>query len=280
MPFVSTMRDASPIWLARSLRRHWHLLLIMSWRDVMGRYRGSLMGMLWTFVTPLLLLLIYTFVFTVVFKARWDVDTGAGGEGRATFAIVLFVGMIIHGLMAEILTRAPTLMLGHANYVKKVVFPLEILPLTLFLSALFHFAISAGVLVLAMIVLGHPLHVTALLLPVTLLPLVPLLLGIAWGLASIGVYLRDVGHLTGLISTVLLFLSPIFFPVEALGEPYQSLMAFNPLTVIIEQSRQVVLWGKLPDISALIAYSVVSCTLGWCGFAIFQKGRKGFADVI
>lgn len=278
MALLSAMRDASPIGLLRSLRHHWHLLLIMSWRDVVGRYRGSLMGMLWTFVTPLLLLLIYTFVFTVVFKARWNVDTG--DEGRATFAIVLFVGMIIHSLMAEILTRAPTLMLGHANYVKKVVFPLEILPLTLFLSSLFHFVISVGVLFLAMIVLGHPLHATVLLLPFTLLPIVPLLLGIAWGLAAIGVYLRDVGHLTGLISTVLLFLSPIFFPVEALGEPYQSLMAFNPLTVIIEESRQVVLWGKLPDVSALLAYSVVSCTLGWCGFALFQKGRKGFADVI
>ncbi len=269
----SAMRDANPLQLLRSLRQHWHLLLIMSWRDVVGRYRGSLMGMFWTFVTPLLLLLIYTFVFTVVFKARWDVETGE--QGKATFAIVLFVGMIIHGFMAEILTRAPGLMLGNANYVKT-----PCLPLTLFLSALFHFAISIGVLLLAMIVLGHPLHLTILLLPLTLLPIVPLLLGIAWGLSSIGVYLRDIGHLTGLISTVLLFLSPIFFPASALGEPYQQLMALNPLTVIIEQSREVVLWGRLPDVGALAMYSVVSCFLGWCGLVLFQKGRKGFADVI
>ncbi|WP_445621062.1 ABC transporter permease [Kushneria sp. Sum13] len=274
----SAMRDANPLQLLRSLRKHWHLLLIMSWRDVVGRYRGSLMGMVWTFVTPLLLLLIYTFVFTVVFKTKWNVETGE--QGKATFAIVLFVGMIIHGLMAEILTRSPGLMLGNANYVKKVVFPLEILPLTLFLSAFFHFAVSVGVLLLAMIVLGHPLHLTILLLPLTLLPMVPMLLGIAWGFASIGVYLRDIGHLTGLISTVLLFLSPIFFPVEALGEPYQQLMALNPLTVIIEQSREVVLWGRLPDVSALAIYSVVSCLLGWFGLLLFQKGRKGFADVI
>ncbi len=278
MPQLLATQRAALIALLRSLRQHWQLLLVMSWREIQGRYRGSLMGLVWTFVTPLLLLVIYTFVFTVVFKARWSIDTGE--TGRASFAIVLFVGMIIHTLLAEVLMRGPGVMLGHANYVKKVIFPLELLPLALYLSALFHFIISIVVLLLAMLLLGHPWHATALLLPLTLMPLMPLLLGLAWGLAAIGVYLRDIGHLTGLISTVLLFLSPIFFPVEALGEPYSTLMLFNPLTIIIEQSRQVLLWGELPDFGVLALYTLFSSLCGWLGYILFQKARRGFADVL
>lgn len=257
--------------------RQRHLVWLMVWRDIIGRYRGSLLGVLWTFITPLLMLGIYTFVFTVVFQARWELDVE---DTRSNFAIVLFVGLVIHGLMAEVLQRAPVVLLVHANYVKRVVFPLEVLPLVTCISALFHFCVSVLVVLLAMLLLGASWHATAFLLPITILPLLPLLLGIAWGLAALGVYLRDISQVTGLLATALLFISPVFFPVDALGRPFQIMMMFNPLTIIIEQSRQVLLMGELPNVALLGAYFIGSCLVCWLGCYGFIRARRGFADVI
>ena len=219
---------------------------------------------------------IYTFVFTVMFQARWQLDLD---DTRSNFAIVLFVGLVIHGLMGEVLQRSPAVLLNHANYVKRVVFPLEILPLVTCLSALLHFCISLLVVFLAML-LGVSWHATVLLLPLTLLPLLPLLLGIAWGLAALGVYLRDIGQVTGLLTTVLLFVSPVFFPVDALGRHFQVMMMLNPLTIIIEQSRAVLLLGQTPDVLLLGGYFVVACLACWLGYRMFMRARRGFADVL
>lgn len=263
--------------LLRIFDRYRHLIWLMVWRDIQGRYRGSLLGVLWTFITPLLMLGIYTFVFTVVFQARWELDVAGT---RSNFAIVLFVGLVIHGLMGEVLQRSPSVLLENANYVKRVVFPLEILPLVTCMSALFHFCISLLVVLLAMVLLGAPWHATAFLLPLTVLPLLPLLLGLAWGLAAIGVYLRDIGQVTGLLTTVLLFVSPVFFPVDALGRPFQVLMMFNPLTIIIEESRAVLLLGKMPNVLLLSGYFLVACLACLLGYRLFARARRGFADVI
>lgn len=263
--------------LLRIVDRHRHLIWLMVWRDIQGRYRGSLLGVLWTFITPLIMLGIYTFVFTVVFQARWELDVAGT---RSNFAIVLFVGLVIHGLMGEVLQRSPGVLLENANYVKRVVFPLEILPLVTCMSALFHFCISLLVVLLAMVLLGAPWHATVFLLPLTVLPLLPLLLGLAWGLAAIGVYLRDVGQITGLLTTVLLFVSPVFFPVDALGRPFQVLMMFNPLTIIIEESRAVLLLGQMPNVLLLSGYWLVACLACWLGYRLFTRARRGFADVL
>lgn len=267
----------SPLAIARDIYQHRYLLKTMIWREINGRYRSSLLGVLWSFITPLLMLAIYTFVFTVVFQARWNIEAE---HGQATFALVLFVGLIIHGLIAEVLGRSPGLMYEHGNYVKRVVFPLQVLPLVPCCSALFHFFISVGVLLLVILLLGHPLHATLLWLPIVIAPLVPMLAGLAWLLSALGVYVRDIGHISGLLVTVLLFVSPIFFPADALGETFQRLMYLNPLTVIIEQARAVLLWGQTPDALALIGYSVASCSVAWLGYTVFQKARGGFADVL
>lgn len=268
---VSVTRLVQDIW------QHRYLLRTMLWREIHGRYRSSLLGVLWSFITPLLMLGIYTFVFTVVFQAKWNIESE---YGQGTFALVLFTGLIIHGLMAEVLSRSPGLMYEHGNYVKRVVFPLQILPLVPCLSALFHFFISAIVLFLAMLLLGHPLHITLLWLPVVVAPLLPLLAGISWLLSALGVYIRDISHVSGLLVTVLLFVSPVFFPADALGETFRLLMLINPLTVIIEQARAVLLWGNVPNGWLLLGYSVVSCAFAWGGYAVFQKARGGFADVL
>lgn len=264
--------------LGRSLWQNRSLIAQMSKREVVGRYKGSILGLAWSFFNPVFMLVVYTFVFSEIFKSRWG---GVGlEESKTQFAIVLFVGMIVLGLFSEVVNRAPTLVLANVNYVKKVVFPLEILPLIVMGAALFHAMISLAVLLSAFFLLNGYLHWTALLLPLVLLPLLILIMGLAWILASLGVFLRDVGQFVTILTTVLTFLSPIFYPVSAVPEAARVFIMANPLTFIIEQSREVLLWGHLPDWSGLGLYTLVALVFAWAGFVWFQKTRKGFADVL
>ncbi|OGT74987.1 MAG: sugar ABC transporter permease [Gammaproteobacteria bacterium RIFCSPLOWO2_02_FULL_57_10] len=263
--------------LARSLWQHRDLIMQMIRREVVGRYRGSIMGLAWSFFNPILMLAVYTFVFSVVFKARWGMDAE---ESRYGFAIALFVGMIVHGLFAEVLNRAPALILSNVNYVKKVIFPLEILPVVGMGAALFHTLISLGVLLAAILLVnGNPAW-TVIFFPLVILPLLIATLGIAWFLASFGVFVRDVGQTVGIFTTVMLFISPVFYPVSALPERFQFWLMLNPLTFVIEQSRAVIIFGRLPDWTGLAIYAAASLVMAWSGFWWFQKTRKGFADVL
>jgi lipopolysaccharide transport system permease protein len=270
-------QSVSVMALIDSLWRNRQLIAQMTRREVVGRYRGSVMGLAWSFFNPILLLAVYTFVFSVVFKSRWG---GDGDETRTQFAVVLFAGMIVHALLAEVLNRAPGLILSNANYVRKVVFPLEILPVVSLGAALFHSLISLGVLLLAFIVFNGYLHWTAILAPVVLLPLAILSLGFAWMLASLGVFLRDVGQVIGLVTTVMLFLAPVFYPITALPSHIRPWLMANPLTFIIEQARDVLIWGRMPDWIGLGAFTLLAVAVAWLGYAWFQRTRKGFADVL
>lgn len=268
--------SAMPKEMFASLWRSRGLIQASAKREVLGRYRGSTLGLLWSFLNPLFMLTIYTFVFSVVFKARWN----AGSDSKTEFALVLFAGLIVFNLFAECINRAPGLILANPNYVKKVVFPLEILPVVTLLSALFHGLISLGVWLWAYLVFFGPPHATVLYLPLVILPLFFFIMGLSWALASLGVFLRDVSQLIGVMVTVLMFLSPIFYPATALPEDYRHLLYLNPLTPVIEQTRDVLFWGKSPDFTMLGIYWVVSVLIAWLGFAWFQKTRKGFADVL
>jgi len=257
---------------------HRSLIGQMVRREVVGQYRGSILGLLWSFLNPLFMLAIYTFVFSVVFKARWNVE---GSVNAPNFAIILFSGLIIHGLLGEMLKRAPSLILSNVNYVKKVVFPLEVLPIVALGAALFHAFISVIVLLVAQIFLSGSLPpLTSLWLPVVIAPFLLLLLGLTWWLASLGVYLRDINQILAPIITALLFISPIFFPVSALPEPLRPYLFLNPITLIVEQTREVLIFGNMPDFKALAIYSFVAITFAVIGFFWFQKTRKGFADVL
>ena len=263
--------------IARSIWQNRSLTVQMIKRDIISSYKGSFMGLFWSFINPILMLAVYTFVFTVVFKARWGVG---GDESMTDFAVVLFVGLIIHSIFAEILNRAPGLILGNVNYVKKVIFPLEILPIIALGGALFRGLVSLVVLLTVFVLLNGFIHWTAIFVPLVILPFVLVMLGFAWLLASIGVYLRDIEQATGFFATMMLFLAPVFYPVSILPEKYQILILANPLTFIIEQARQVMLFGKLPNLQGLAVYSVVSLGVAWFGYWWFQKTRKGVADVV
>lgn len=263
--------------LTKSCWRNRQLIMQMTRREVVGRYKGSALGLVWSFLNPVFMLAVYTFVFSVVFKARWGID---GDESKTQFAVVLFVGMIVHGLFAEVLNRAPGLILSNVSFVKKVVFPLDILPIIAMGAALFHTFVSLLVLLTAVVIFNGYLHWTAVFTPLVLMPLVILTLGLAWMLASLGVFLRDVGQTVGIITTVMLFLAPIFYPVTALPEEIRPWIMANPLTFIIEQAREVLILGRMPNWTGLGIYSLAATLVAWAGYAWFQKTRKGFADVL
>jgi lipopolysaccharide transport system permease protein len=269
-------QPASPVAMLNNLWGNHELIVQMTRREVVGRYKGSLMGLLWSFLNPIFMLVVYSFVFSVVFKARWS----GGGESQTQFAVILFAGMTVHALFAEVLNRAPGIILGNVNYVKKVVFPLEILAVVSLGAALFHTLVSLLVLLAAFAMLNGFIHWTAVFAPLVLLPLMIMSLGFGWILSSLGVFVRDIGQLIGVFTTALLFLSPVFFPVSALPEPLQPWLNLNPLTFIIEQTREVLIWGHLPDWKGLMLYLVGASVFAWLGFFWFQKTRKGFADVL
>ena len=250
----------------------------MSKREVIGRYKGSTMGMAWTFFNPVFMLMVYTFVFSEVFKSRWG---GVGGdESKTQFAVVLFVGMIVLTLFTEVINRAPSLILSNVNYVKKVIFPLEILPIVTIVAAAFHCASSLIVLLIAFFIFNGHVHLTVFYLPIVLTPLIIMTAGLGWMLSSLGVYLRDTVQTVGIISTVLMFLSPVFYPISAVPERFRIIIMMNPLTFIIEQAREVLIWGNAPNFLGLALYLIAALAIAWSGFFWFQKTRKGFGDVL
>jgi len=257
---------------------HRSLILQMIQREVVGRYRGSWLGLVWSFLTPLFMLAVYTFVFGTVFKARWS---GLNTEGSmAEFAIILFAGLIIFQLFAEIINGAPRLILSKRNYVKKVVFPLEILPFVSLGSALFHTLASILILTLFTFILHGSLTWTIFLLPLVIAPFGILLIGLSWLFASLGVYMRDISQILAPLVTAAMFLSPIFFPITALPGRIGQLVILNPITLPVLQIREVLIFGTLPDFKALGIYTAIALAIAGFGFWWFQRTRKGFADVI
>lgn len=266
----------SPREMLASIWRNRFLIKTTTIREIQGRYRGSSMGIIWSLINPLFMLTVYTFVFSEIFKARWHGGSASKGE----FALVLFAGLIVFNLFSECLNKAPHLILSNVNYVKKVVYPLEILPIVSLGSALFHMVISLFVwLVAYCIFFGIP-HLTILYFPLVLMPLMIIALGISWILASLGVFLRDINQFITLFTTALMFLSPVFYSADILPPEFRQLMYLNPLTTVIEQTRNTLYWGKHPDFTVLGIYWVSAFIIAWIGFVWFQKTRKGFADVL
>lgn len=262
-PFAALIRNKSLVWE-------------LTKREVLGRYRGASFGMAWSVISPFLMLGVYAFAFGTVLKSRWPQQVG----GEHSYAVILFVGLIVHGFFAECVSRASLLVVGNSNFVKRVVFPLDILPWPMIFSALFHALLNAVVLVLLMLVLEHRLHPTLLLLPLVLAPLLLFTAGVSWLLASLGVYFRDINQVMPVIVTAMLFLSSAIVPVSILSPPMQTLFYLNPLTFFIDQARVVVLEGEWPNWAALAIATLGGLLVAWLGHAWFMATRRGFADVL
>ncbi|MCC5045936.1 ABC transporter permease [Xanthomonas campestris] len=267
---------SNPIAPYASLLRHRRLVWELCKRDVAGKYRGSMGGTLWAFLNPLLMLAIYSFVFGYIFKSRW----AAAGTGDTHFAVVLFSGLIFGNLFSECLSRAPVLITSNPNYVKKVIFPLEVLPWVVVGTSMFHALISFLVLLIAMLLTGASIPVTALFFPVIMLLFLPMVAGVTWLVSALGVYFRDAQQIMMVLTTALVFLAPIFYPRSSLPQEYQWLQMLNPLTFVVEAGRSVVLWNVLPAVEHVLVYLLISLVASWFGWLGFNATRKGFADVL
>lgn len=257
--------------------RHQSLIRILAWREIVGRYRGSLLGSLWSLLTPLLMLGVFTLVFGVILPARWP---GAEDQGIGMFALRLLAGMVVHALLGEALGRAPTLVTSQPNYVTKVVFPLEALGWVTLLTAQFHTGMALLVLVVldAMVGTGPSWHLLAL--PLVVLPYALLLLGMVWLVAALGVYLRDLAQLMGPLVMVAMFLGPVFYPREAMPEALRPWLALNPITIPVEQVRRILFESAWPQWDVMAQYSLAAVAVYLLGLWVFAKLKKGFADVL
>lgn len=259
-----------------ALVEHRSLTWELAKRDVLGRYRGASFGLLWALISPFLMLLIYTFAFGTVMGSRWP-EVESGG---ASFAIVLFAALLVHGFFAECLIKAPMLVAGQPNFVKRVVFPLDVLPWPMVISAGFHALANLLVFLVLQLVLDGGVQATALWFPLVLLPLAIAGLAVGWALAALGVYLRDIGQVTPLLSVALLFLSSAMVPPSVLPEEYRWLFALNPLNFVMEQSRDVLVRGLEPNFAGLALYAALALALACIARALFGRLRRGFADVL
>ena len=260
--------------ISSCLRNH-ELIYILIKREILSRYKGSIFGVFWSFFQPLLMLAVYTFVFNITLNSSWNIEH----ESKAEFALILFSGLILFNLFSECISRAPSLITTHPNYVKKVVFPLEILPCVAVGAAFFQSIISFGVWLLFYICLYGTPHYTLIFLPYVLFPLILIIMGLSWFFASFGVYFRDIQPVVNIFMSVLMFISPIFYPLSALPTKYQKFLFINPLTPVIENMRNILYWGHAPSYSYLF-YIFLSMGIAYLGFIWFQKTRKGFADVL
>ena len=262
--------------ICRSLWGNRALILALVKREVVGRYRGSLFGMFWSFLNPLLMLVVYTFVFGVVFQARW----GGSNGSRVDFAIALFAGLIVFNLFAECASRAPTLITSNSNFVKRVVFPLEILPCVSVGAALFHFAISLFVWLCCFWILKRSFLPQAFLVPLALVPLIAFTLGFSWLISSLGVFIRDIAQVIALVISITMFLSPVFYPISALPLIAQKIMVWSPIAQAIETSRGLLLHGTIPDLGQFVFQLFFSTVFACLSFVWFQRSRRAFADVL
>ena len=246
-------------------------------RNIEIRYKGTMMGLVWMVVTPLVMLAVYTFVFGVVFKARWGASLG---DSKAAFALIMFCGMTVFNIFAESVNGSVGIVTGNPNYVKKVVFPLELLPVSAVLSACFFGLIWIGILLLGIVIFLHKFCLAAVCLPLIFIPLILFSCGFAWFVASLGVFLRDLAHVVGILLQVLYFMTPIFYSVEMVPESFRHLLLLNPLTSLVQSAQKVLLLGQWPDWLLLGIVTIHSMVIFQFGYFWFMKTKRGFADVL
>ncbi|WP_233532381.1 ABC transporter permease [Paenibacillus alkalitolerans] len=262
--------------MIKKLWCHRELIKQITIRDIISRYKGSYLGIFWSFLNPLFMLAVYTFVFSEIFKSKWN--TGSGS--KIEFALIIFAGLAVYNIFSEVTTRSPGLIVGNANYVKKVVFPLEILPISILFSSLIHCMISISVLIASIFLFLGEFHWTMIYFPITLAPLLLYALGLGWFLAALGVYLRDIGQIVGIAVQALMMLSPIFYPITNIPDYLKTFFSINPFTYIVEDARNIFIFGQTPDWISLAINTAVGLLVVLLSYIWFQKLKGGFADVI
>ena len=276
-PSNRTIDLLNPVYLFRGLWTHRYLIFELTRREVSQQYQGSLFGTMWSVIVPLFMLLIYTFMFSIVFKSRWQ---GQAETPPGQFTVILFAGLLAFNLFSAVIGRAPGLIINNQNYVKKVVFPVEVLLVAVVGANIFTSLINVVLVLIGNLLIMHTISATLVFLPIVYLPLIFLCLGLGWILASLGVYIRDINQVVAILITALFFLTPIFYSIEIMPPVYQTILLLNPLTTILIGFRQTLLWNELPFTPIWFLVTLVTAVLAQLGYAWFMKSKKGFADVL
>lgn len=262
--------------MLKTLYKNSYLLKQLVKKDIKQRYQGSILGILWTFIVPILMLVIYTFIFSEVFQAKWDIDT----SDKYQFALVLFCGLCVFNMVGEVMNRSTVLIASNTNYVKKVIFPLEMLPVVITLSSLFTCLVSFVILIIAKLILYNNVSPTLYLIIPMFIPLIILAVGLGLFISAVSVYLKDVGNAISVIVTVLMYMSPVFFPLSAVPESFRGVCEVNPMTYIIENFRNVVLYGEMINWEYYGISCLVALVFYFIGKGVFMRAKEGFADVL
>lgn len=257
----------NPVGISKNLWGYRQLIKDLTFREVASRYKGSVLGILWSFITPLLMLVVYTFVFSEVFNSKWN----AASNSKIEFAIILFCGLVTFNIFGDVVSRAPSLILNNSNYVKKVVFPLEILPVVALGSALINSLISMGLLILFIGLFMGAIHWTLIFVPIVLCPLLLLAVGLGWFLSALGVYLRDIAQVVTIAVQALMLLTPIFYPATLIPKDLLFLYFLNPVGYVVENMRKVMIWGQTPEWGTLGVEMLIGVIVFFVGYIWFQK---------
>ena len=253
------------------------LIAILSRREIDLKYKGTGLGVTWAVISLSLQLLIYTFVFGFIFNTRWNVESG---NGIAGYAVILFAGLVSFSVFSETISRAGTSISSASYLVKKVLFPIELLPVATLIAALFHAAVGLVLIVLVSILKFQAPEWTLILLPIVIIPLVLFTLGVAWIVAALGVFIKDMQFITSLFTQLLFFSSPIIYPLDIIPDRFQWVILLNPLSHCVEMFRQVVLFGEVPDVFSWLVLTIFCTFIASIGFYLFVGMKREFADVI
>lgn len=262
--------------ILKTIIENFLLIKILASRDISSRYKGSIMGILWSLLNPLFMLLVYTFIFGIIFNAKWDIENSSNTD----FSIILFSGLIIFYIFSDSISRSSTLIIDNTNYVKKVLFPLELLPFIILGSTLFQFLLNFIILMIAYIIFVGMPHIEIILFPIILLPYCIFLVALMWVTSAIGVYFRDISQIVNILIMSSMFLTPIFYKISMIPESFRSYIFINPITTPVEMFRNLFLYGQLPNLKSYFIFITLSVTFATISYQFFCKLKKGFADVV
>ncbi|TGL90223.1 ABC transporter permease [Leptospira congkakensis] len=269
-------RNATLIDLFKSMFKNWNLIIQMTRREILIRYKGSFLGLIWAIVNPMIMLGIYTLIFGVIFRADWGGRMGNNSD----FAFTLFVGLTVYQLFSEALIKSPMLIVNNANFVKKVIFPLEILPFVSLLASLFQMFINLLILIGYLVFFKKVFFVSMIFFPIIIIPHILFTLGVSYFFSSISVFIRDANQIVTYIATLVLYVTPIFYPLSAVPEKLRYLTLLNPISYVVEEARNSVVFGLTPQFLPLAVYAVISVIILALGYYFFQRTKPLFADVL
>jgi homopolymeric O-antigen transport system permease protein len=274
---VFAVQRTLPVRVTADLIKNRQLIWQFLQRDISIRYRGTFFGIFWSFLSPLLMLTVYLFVFGFIFKSRFG---GDHDEGPLEFGLALFCGLNLFNLFAEVVVRSPSLILQYPNFVKKVVFPLQILPVVATGTAVFHCLVAFAPLAVGLVLAHHRVPFTILYLILFLVPLTLASCGASWLLSALGVFFRDIQPVLTAAITILMFMSAIFYPLNAIPEAWRGVIALNPMVHLIENARAAIIWGATPNWLIYFVLLAGSLLVFLGGYFVFDRSKSAFADVL